>query len=521
MENFFWKIGGFMNKHKGFISFVFVFVISSFLPEKTFAATIPPIISYQGKVLENGESVTTTKAMGFLLYDAATGGNLIYTAAGTIASTSTVNITPSQGIFNVDLGGAGTNALTTSTFANYQNLYLEVVVGGHVLSPRKQITSVPYAVNSEYLSGVAARSTSSSSYIPIADDFGNFLFSGNSQSTGVSGGILYINPSSTIPNGTLFGAAVNSVERFRVDTNGNVYASGTLRMAGLSTLTGFLSTASSTVNSTLTVSGLINASSSIFIRNSLTVNPVGPGFDLGRFFVDSSGNVSASGTIKFANLVSCNTIDTDPFGTLVCGNDETGAGGGGSFNGFSSSPFFVTDGSTTSTLRADYFAIATTTARRAGVFSVDSTGNTSASGTLMVYGTTTLRDLTQANGRALNPRNASFYTDPAGGTYANFVIKGRYLYTVNYNASAFLIFDISDPKFPRILNTFTTGDQGTTFLSPHDVAVQGNYAYIVSQGDSLLEVVDVSDPSYIRHVGKLLDGQDGLIYQRPQENYRL
>ncbi|MBP9694839.1 MAG: hypothetical protein KBD73_00285 [Candidatus Magasanikbacteria bacterium] len=523
MKKFFWKIGGIAKKHKGFVSFVFLFVAVSFLPAKTFGATIPPIISYQGKVLENGESVTTTKAMGFLIYDAASGGNLVYTAAGTLVSTSTVNITPSQGIFNVDLGGTGTNALATSTFANYQNLYLEVVVGGHVLSPRKQITSVPYAVNSEYLSGVAARNTSSSSYIPIADDFGNFLFSGNSQSAGVSGGILYVNPSSTIPNGTLFGAAVNSVERFRVDTNGNVYASGTLRMAGMSTLAGFLSTASSTVNSVLTVSGLINASSSIFIRNSLTVNPVGPGFDLGRFFVDSSGNVSASGTIKFANLVSCNTIDTDAFGTFSCGSDETGGVGGASFNGFLSGPFFVTNGSTTSTLSANSFNVATSSANRLGLFSVDSYGNTSVSGTMNNFGTSTFRDLVDIRGKISQPRHYGSVTGTMFSGATDVFVQGNYAYvTVVSSPSAVVIVDISDKEHPRVMSTFTDGTGGSAFESPEGIFVQGNYAYVTGAADSArsFQVIDVSDPQYPRHAGILRDsgitGEGAQLYQ-PQD----
>ncbi len=161
-------------------------------------ATVPPIISYQGKLLVNSASATTTRVMGFLLYDALTSGNLIYTASGTLSSTNTINITPTQGIFSVNLGDTGTNAIPTSTFQNYHHLYLEIVVAGQVLTPRKLLTSVPYAFNSEYLMGIAATSTSSSTYIPVSDQFGNFTFTGNSLSTNVSGGLLYINPTSTV-----------------------------------------------------------------------------------------------------------------------------------------------------------------------------------------------------------------------------------------------------------------------------------------------------------------------------------
>ena len=69
-------------------------------------------------------------------------------------------------------------------------LYFRVVVGGEPLSPRKRLTSAPFAFNAQYLMGVAATSTASSSqYIPISDDNGYFNFSRigiNSSTPGVS-----------------------------------------------------------------------------------------------------------------------------------------------------------------------------------------------------------------------------------------------------------------------------------------------------------------------------------------------
>jgi hypothetical protein len=95
-------------------SWFFVFVLSFSLISSAFwfalsvnTATPPAIITYQGKLLESGASVTTTKAMAFVIYDAASGGTALYTAAGTLPSASTVSVTPTQGIFSVDLGGSG------------------------------------------------------------------------------------------------------------------------------------------------------------------------------------------------------------------------------------------------------------------------------------------------------------------------------------------------------------------------------------------------------------------------------
>src|SRR3989344_2133614 len=184
-------------------------------------ATPPPIINYQGKLLRDGASVTTAQNMGFLLFDASTNGNLLYTAAGTLAATTTLSITPTSGIFSVDLGTGSTNSIPTSTFANNHTLYLEVQVGGAVLSPRKRVTAVPYAINSEYLSGLSATTTSGTEYIPRANEFGNFIFTGTPRGSTVADGLLYLNPTSSIDNYTLFGVAAGGTQLLRLDEDGD------------------------------------------------------------------------------------------------------------------------------------------------------------------------------------------------------------------------------------------------------------------------------------------------------------
>ncbi|MBT4941837.1 MAG: hypothetical protein HOL80_00110 [Candidatus Magasanikbacteria bacterium] len=155
----------------------FVFSLASFLlpfSQSTTAADVPYIITYQGKLIESSESVTTTKSMGFLLFDQH--DTLVYTASGTIASTSTLSVTPSSGVFAVNLGDTGTNSLSPGIFASSSELYLEVHVGSQKLLPRKRLTSVPYALNARYLMGVTAETTSSSTYIPMSDSQGQFTF---------------------------------------------------------------------------------------------------------------------------------------------------------------------------------------------------------------------------------------------------------------------------------------------------------------------------------------------------------
>ncbi|MCF6276979.1 MAG: hypothetical protein L3J07_04005 [Candidatus Magasanikbacteria bacterium] len=259
-----------------FTRLAFAFLISLFvlggllLTNTVKTATPPTIISYQGKLLESGASVTTTKSMAFLLYDASSGGSLLYTAGGTLASTSTVSITPSQGIFSVDLGSGITNSIDSTIFKNNSTIYLEVWVDGTALSPRKQITASPFAMNSKYLMGYETATASSSVYIPLSDSNGNLTFSGDPQSSGVSGGLVYINPASADANETLFGIALNGAEKFRVDEDGDGFLAGSMEV-GTSTNSNVLLKVVSNDTTSLTVQGETSGGAHLKVQNGNSV----------------------------------------------------------------------------------------------------------------------------------------------------------------------------------------------------------------------------------------------------------
>jgi hypothetical protein len=100
-------------------------------------------------------------------------------------------------------------------------------------------------------------------------------------------------------------------------------------------------------------------------------------------------------------------------GKFTCLTD----GGTGSSN--YSTPVTVTDGSTTSSLRADGLFIATSTSNLSGLFSVDSSGNVSASGTLKLFGSALLTTSTVTGG---------FFQTGLGDCSSD-------LQTLNYNAT--------------------------------------------------------------------------------------
>jgi fibronectin-binding autotransporter adhesin len=138
-------------------------------------------------------------------------------------------VTPTQGIFSIDLGGSGTNALDSTIFQDNDELYLEVVVAGTALTPRKRLTASPYAVNSTYLNGAQATSTpQSSTYISMSDVDGSFTFNTTTVNTS-----LFVGATTESIATTTF--VMNGNDLYVADqlgVNGNVYTDGNLDVVG-------------------------------------------------------------------------------------------------------------------------------------------------------------------------------------------------------------------------------------------------------------------------------------------------
>ncbi|GAK48861.1 hypothetical protein U14_00072 [Candidatus Moduliflexus flocculans] len=106
-------------------------------------AQVPKKMNYQG-VLRNvsGQLVTGSVQMTFTLYDAATGGNAVWTETRTVTVTS--------GNYSVDLGA--TKPINVTEAKSY---WLGVKVGtGAEMTPRKELTSAMYAL---FIDGVTVK----------------------------------------------------------------------------------------------------------------------------------------------------------------------------------------------------------------------------------------------------------------------------------------------------------------------------------------------------------------------------
>jgi len=101
------------------------------------SAAVPHLVNYQGKLTDkDGVSLEGTYSMNFRIFDSLSGGTLLWQ--------ETQGVLIQKGIFNVLLGGVNNLNLPFDT-----PYFLEIVVGGEVMSPRQRITSAGYAVRAE------------------------------------------------------------------------------------------------------------------------------------------------------------------------------------------------------------------------------------------------------------------------------------------------------------------------------------------------------------------------------------
>ncbi len=95
-------------------------------------------VNYQGRLADSGGTpLDETLGMSFSLWDADTGGSLVW------GPESHAAVPVSEGLFSVGLGSQTGGGIPTTTWNG--DRYLEITVGGETLSPRELIRSVPIA----------------------------------------------------------------------------------------------------------------------------------------------------------------------------------------------------------------------------------------------------------------------------------------------------------------------------------------------------------------------------------------
>lgn len=213
------------------------------------AASPSRIVAYQGRLLNsNGVPVSdATLPMIFTLYTALSGGTCVWSnnsASCTSPATRTVSLT--SGLFSENLGDttASYAAINSSVFSDNASIYLEIIVNGETLTPRKLMSASPYALNTDSLDGFDTTQVgATSAMIPALSSSGNLVITGDPTGSLVNQGSLYVNPAGASTDDVLFGIADGGSGLFTVDKEGDVSISGALTIGGdiIATSTGTFS----------------------------------------------------------------------------------------------------------------------------------------------------------------------------------------------------------------------------------------------------------------------------------------
>ena len=254
------------------------------------AAAVPQTIGYQGTLTSSGSAVTGSQAMTFRLYDAATGGTLLWTETQPTVSVS-------GGFFSVALG-----SVTPLPTALNQALYLEVQIGATTLAPRQSINAVPFS-----LVTYSALSTSSAPTSPV-------------------GGLLYYNSTT----GGLF--VYDAVHSAWVDTTvtsggsgsfSTLIASGTSNFLGPVNVATLVATSSVNLYGTTTIN-ILNATGSASIASTtLTGNTLLTSATSTNFF-----STNSSSTNLYSNVANLGTLTagSGAFGSSTVTGTSTSQG---------------------------------------------------------------------------------------------------------------------------------------------------------------------------------------------------
>ena len=283
-------------------------------------------LSFQGRLTNNlGNPITTARDITFKLYTASSGGTTLW-------DSTACSITPDgDGIFSTLLGSTCGGAIDSTVFSENASVWVGVTVGADAeATPRIQIATVAYALNSETLQGFPLGTGAST--VPYLNSSGELVIAAASpkiQSTSgtfavegvaltlttpnTSDGIITINPDGTGTLDLTFegAAAGGSANGFINATNANI-TSGALY--------------GGTVASSATGYNFIDFQSGVFLASKFSVNDAGNITTAGDLVI-GGGNINPSAALTIGDNGDTLVIDSSDWDI-----DATGAITGVSFD---------------------------------------------------------------------------------------------------------------------------------------------------------------------------------------------
>ena len=221
------------------------------IPATHAAEGIAHTINYQGKLMDSSGGIVSdgNYGMKFSIYDSASGGSQLWTASSTLGiptgTPENVSVAVENGLFSLLLGDTSADQVAfPDDLFNKDELYLGVTIGSDSeMTPRKRLSAVPYAYNSEMLQGQHASGT-------VDGSLGGDLFALNQNSDTPASATrtalgIYTSGTSDTYDYLIRGNSGSDV--FTVTRAGNVSTTGNLQVDG-ATIVGSATTTAVTFN---------------------------------------------------------------------------------------------------------------------------------------------------------------------------------------------------------------------------------------------------------------------------------
>ncbi|MFH2019602.1 MAG: site-specific integrase, partial [bacterium] len=262
-------------------------------------------LSFQGRLEDSGGTpITSSTNLTFKLFDDPSAGSELY-------SSGTCAITPdTDGIFSTQIGDDCGSAIGSDVFTEYANVYLEVTVVAETLTPRQQIATVAYALNSETLQGFPLSSTVSAvkNTVVAMNNVGQILVGEQSpRLTGVSGTFNISAPALSLTTTT--------------GSSGNIAlapdGTGQVNVSGNTTSTNFFNISNAQLSTGSLITGTVANNNSGF----KLINLLSGTAPFTKFYVTDSGTTYIAGDLGIGTTNPLYKLDVNGDIRIASGSD--------------------------------------------------------------------------------------------------------------------------------------------------------------------------------------------------------
>mgnify|MGYP000983736479 FL=1 len=284
-------------------------------------------LSFQGRLTSKlGNPITTATNLDFKLYDASTSGSLLW-------DSNTCSITPdTDGIFSTLLGDSCGDEIGSDVFSENAEVWLGVTVGLDAeATPRVQIATVAYALNSETLQGYPASESATANTVPVMNSSGQLVLAYSSPKIQSTSGTFAIEGQATT-----ISTANTSNGSITINPDGT----GTLNLtfegaAPGGSANGFVNATNANLTSGALYYGEVASDASGYNLIQLASGST----PTDKFTISSAGNLVAAGTINGLG-VSSGTISSGTWNGTAIGTQYGGTGQNWSAVSQGSLPYF-------------------------------------------------------------------------------------------------------------------------------------------------------------------------------------